>query len=78
MPMRITGTVIAVNEIVKRRMVDKVFDLCSGAKVRVVDPRGQHEGEALVPGVNWIDDSYEAAADADALEVGFISYEGVG
>ena len=24
-----------------------------GAKVRVTDPQGKHEGEALLPGVSW-------------------------
>ncbi|MEM7489683.1 MAG: UDP-glucose/GDP-mannose dehydrogenase family protein [Pseudomonadota bacterium] len=41
----------------------------SGAKVRVVDPEGRHEGEALLPGVQWCDDPYEAAAGADLLVV---------
>ncbi len=31
-----------------------------GAKVRVCDPQGQHEGEALLPGVNWVEDPYKA------------------
>ncbi len=38
-----------------------------GAKVDVVDPQGHHEGEALLPGVEWHDDPYEAAAGADVL-----------
>ncbi|MEX0283416.1 MAG: UDP-glucose/GDP-mannose dehydrogenase family protein [Paracoccaceae bacterium] len=38
----------------------------AGAKVRVVDPQGQHEGEALLPGVVWVEDVYEAVQDADA------------
>ncbi len=38
-----------------------------GARVRVVDPQGRAEGEALLPGVNWMDDPYEAAKDADAV-----------
>lgn len=38
-----------------------------GAKVRVVDPQGRSEGEALLPGVEWADDPYAAAADADAV-----------
>lgn len=40
-----------------------------GAKVRVVDPQGQREGEALLPGVTWIDDPYEAVEDADLLVI---------
>ncbi|MCI5113166.1 MAG: UDP-glucose/GDP-mannose dehydrogenase family protein [Marivita sp.] len=38
-----------------------------GAKVRVCDPQGQHEGEALLPGVQWYDDPYEAASESDLL-----------
>ena len=103
-PMRITETVILVNETVKRRMLDKVMELCggtvngkqilvlgvtfkpntddmrdapaltivpalvgAGAKVRVVDPQGKREGEALLPGVSWHEDPYKAAADAEAI-----------
>jgi UDPglucose 6-dehydrogenase len=104
LPMQITETVIEVNEAVKRRMVEKVMDLCGGsvngkaiavfgvtfkpntddmreasaltivpalvgggAKVRVVDPQGRREGEALLPGVTWLADPYEAATDAEAV-----------
>ncbi|WP_114966650.1 UDP-glucose dehydrogenase family protein [Alkalilacustris brevis] len=103
-PMRITETVITVNDAVKRRMIDKVLDLCGGsvngktvavlgvtfkpetddmrdapsvtivpalvgggAAVRVVDPHGRREGEALLPGVAWMDDAYAAAKGADCL-----------
>ena len=103
-PMQITETVITVNEEIKRRMIDKVMDLCggsvngktiavlgvtfkpntddmreapaltivpalvgAGAKVRVVDPQGKREGEALLPGVQWCDDPYKAVQNADAL-----------
>ncbi|WP_170525827.1 UDP-glucose dehydrogenase family protein [Ruegeria arenilitoris] len=38
-----------------------------GAKVRVVDPQGRSEGEALLPGVEWVEDPYTAAKDADAV-----------
>ena len=38
-----------------------------GAKVRVTDPKGRHEGEALLPGVQWVEDAYTAAQDADLL-----------
>ncbi len=38
-----------------------------GAKVRVVDPQGFREGEALLPGVNWQDDPYKAAHNADLV-----------
>ncbi|MBT8411475.1 MAG: UDP-glucose/GDP-mannose dehydrogenase family protein [Octadecabacter sp.] len=105
-PMQITEAVIKVNDEVKRRMVDKLLDLCGGsfngkvvavlgvtfkpntddmrdapsltivpalvgggAKVRVTDPQGRHEGEALLPGVNWVDDSYKAARNADLVVI---------
>ncbi|PIE11973.1 MAG: UDP-glucose 6-dehydrogenase [Rhodobacterales bacterium] len=105
-PMQITETVIKVNEEIKRRMVDKLVDLCDGsfngktvavlgvtfkpdtddmrdspsltlvpamvgggAKVRVCDPQGHHEGEALLPGVNWFDDAYKAARNADLVVI---------
>lgn len=103
-PMQLTETVIKVNDEVKRRMVDKVFDVCggavngkaiavlgvtfkpntddmreapsltivpalvgNGAEVRVVDPQGQREGSALLPGVRWCEDPYEATDGADAV-----------
>ena len=103
-PMRIVETVMAVNDAVKRRMVQKVLDLCGGsvngrlvtvfgvtfkpntddmrdspaltivpalvgggATVRVVDPQGRREGAALLPGVVWCDNPYEAAQGAEAL-----------
>jgi UDPglucose 6-dehydrogenase len=105
-PMQITETVIKVNEETKRRMIDKVFDLCdgqlagktvailgvtfkpntddmrdapsltivpaligAGAKVRVTDPQGRHEGEALLPGVQWSEDAYKAAQNADLVVI---------
>ncbi|WP_421702448.1 UDP-glucose dehydrogenase family protein [Aliiroseovarius sp.] len=104
LPMQITETVIKVNDEMKRRMIDKVMDLCDGsvngkviavlgatfkpntddmrdapsltiipalvgggAKVRVVDPQGLSEGEALLPGVHWVDDAYKAVQNADAV-----------
>ncbi|MFD1508607.1 UDP-glucose dehydrogenase family protein [Lacimonas salitolerans] len=103
-PQRITETVIAVNDLTKRRMVNKVIDLCGGsvngktvtvlgatfkpetddmreapsltvvpalvgggAKLRIVDPHGRKEGEALLPGVEWQSDPYSAAEGADCL-----------
>lgn len=106
LPMQITETVIKVNDEIKRRMIDKLLDLCdgsfngktvtvlgvtfkpntddmrdapsltiipamvgSGAKVRVVDPQGRHEGEALLPGVRWFEDVYKAAQNADLLVI---------
>ena len=105
-PMQITEAVIKVNEEMKRRMIDKIVDLCdggvngkiiailgvtfkpntddmrdapaltivpalvgAGAKVRVVDPQGFREGEELLPGVNWVDDAYKAAQNADAVVI---------
>ncbi len=103
-PMQIVETVIKVNEEVKRRMIDKLLDLCDGsfngktvavlgvtfkpntddmrdapaltivpalvgggAKVRVTDPQGRREGEALLPGVHWVEDPYKAVQKADAV-----------
>ncbi len=40
-----------------------------GAKVRVVDPQGLREGEALLPGVNWNDDPYKASQNADLVVI---------
>lgn len=39
----------------------------NGATVRIVDPQGQDEGAALLPGVAWMDDPYVAAKGADAI-----------
>ena len=103
-PFDIVETVIKVNEEVKRRMIEKIVDLCggslrdktvavlgvtfkpntddmreapsltivpalvgAGARVRVSDPQGRHEGEALLPGVKWVDNPYQAANDADLV-----------
>ncbi len=105
-PMQITETVIKVNDEIKRRMIDKLLDLCGGsfngktvavlgvtfkpntddmrdapsltiipalvgggAKVKVVDPQGRHEGEALLPGVSWQVDPYKAARNADLVVI---------
>ncbi len=38
-----------------------------GARVRVCDPQGKHEGEALLPGVTWVEDAYKAAQGADLV-----------
>ena len=40
-----------------------------GARVRVVDPQGRREGDALLPGVAWMDSPYEAAEGADVLMI---------
>ncbi len=103
-PMRITETVISVNDGIKKRMIDKILDLCdgnlngkvitvygvtfkpetddmreapsltivpflvgAGAKVRVVDPQGRREGEALLPGVKWMNNPYSAAQNANLV-----------
>ena len=105
-PQRIVETVMEVNDATKRRMIDKVIDLCDGsvngktiavlgvtfkpetddmrdapsltivpalvrrgAKLRVVDPHGRREGEALLPGVDWIKDPYAACAGADVVVI---------
>ncbi|MFK7877325.1 MAG: UDP-glucose/GDP-mannose dehydrogenase family protein [Paracoccaceae bacterium] len=39
----------------------------AGAKVRVTDPQGRREGEALLPGVHWVEDAYDACQDADLV-----------
>ena len=40
-----------------------------GAKVRAFDPAGMEEARALLDGVVWCDDSYDAMTDADALVI---------
>jgi len=105
-PMQITETVIKVNEEIKRRMIDKIEDLCdgvvngktiailgvtfkpntddmrdapsltivpalvgAGARVKVVDPQGKREGEALLPGVKWVENAYQAVQGADLVVI---------
>jgi len=41
----------------------------SGAKVRVVDPQGQREGEAMLPNVSWHDNPYAAVQGAHLLVI---------
>ncbi len=41
----------------------------AGARVRVVDPQGQREGEALLPGVKWFETPYQAAHGAHLLVI---------
>ncbi|WP_372890342.1 UDP-glucose dehydrogenase family protein [Rhodosalinus sp.] len=104
LPLQITEAVIKINDEVKRRMVEKITELCGGsvngltvavlgvtfkpetddmreapaltivpalvgggASVRVADPQGRREGERLLPGVTWCDDTYAAAEGADLL-----------
>lgn len=103
-PQRITEIVMRVNDETKKRMVDKIVDLCegsvlgkiitvlgvtfkpetddmreapaltiipaligNGAMVRVVDPQGYREGEKLLPGVTWYEDTYEATNSANLV-----------
>jgi UDPglucose 6-dehydrogenase len=40
-----------------------------GATVRVVDPQGRKEGEALLAGVDWMEDPYSAGDGADAIVI---------
>ncbi|MFT6581860.1 MAG: UDP-glucose dehydrogenase family protein [Alphaproteobacteria bacterium] len=39
----------------------------AGATVRAYDPEGMNEAKALLPGVEWAEDSYAAMTDANAL-----------
>jgi len=39
----------------------------AGGSLRVVDPQGRREGEALLPPADWMDDPYAAAEGADLL-----------
>ena len=41
----------------------------AGAKVRVVDPQGRREGEALLPGVKWVETPYQAAQGAHLVVI---------
>lgn len=41
----------------------------AGAKVRVYDPQGRTEGEALLPGVHWVANPYGTAQKADLLVI---------
>ena len=103
-PMQIVETVIKVNDEVKRRMIDKIVDICggsvrdktiailgvtfkpntddmrdapsltivpalvgAGARIRVTDPQGRHEGEALLAGVKWVENPYKAASGSDLV-----------
>ena len=40
-----------------------------GAQVRVCDPQGIHEGDALLPNVDWVEDPYKAAQGADLVVI---------
>ena len=39
----------------------------AGASVRAYDPAAMHEAAALLPGVHWCEDAYDAATGADVL-----------
>ena len=39
----------------------------AGARLRVTDPQGKREGEALLAGVKWVDNPYQAATGADLI-----------
>ncbi|WP_340107422.1 UDP-glucose/GDP-mannose dehydrogenase family protein [Pikeienuella sp. HZG-20] len=41
----------------------------AGARVHAVDPQGRKEGEALLPGVTWETNPYDAAKGADAVVI---------
>jgi UDPglucose 6-dehydrogenase len=41
----------------------------AGAKVRVADPQGKREGEALLPGVRWVENAYQATQGADVVVI---------
>ncbi|MEO0752565.1 MAG: UDP-glucose/GDP-mannose dehydrogenase family protein [Pseudomonadota bacterium] len=41
----------------------------AGAHVRVCDPQGKHEGDALLEGVDWFDDPYDSVEGADLLVI---------
>lgn len=74
---RVAGKVIAVLGVTFKPNTDDMREAPSltivpaligaGARVRVVDPQGRREGEALLPGVEWVEDAYMAAEGADAL-----------
>lgn len=105
-PQHVTEAAIRVNDATRRRMIDKIVDLCGGsvngktiavlgvtfkpntddmrdapsltivpalvglgARVNVVDPQGRHEGEMLLPAVNWAGDAYDAAEGADCVVI---------
>ena len=43
--------------------------VAAGAEVRVCDPQGRHEGEALLEGVTWNDDPYDCVDGADLMVI---------
>ncbi len=75
----VAGKIIAILGVTFKPNTDDMRDAPSvtivpaligaGAKVRVVDPQGRHEGKDLLPGVQWHDDVYKAAQNADAVVI---------
>lgn len=75
----IAGKIIAILGVTFKPNTDDMRDAPSltivpaligaGAKVRVVDPQGKREGVDLLPGVNWAEDAYKAAQNADAVVI---------
>ena len=75
----VAGTTIAVLGVTFKPNTDDVRESPSlvilpglieqGAKVRAFDPAGMEEARALLDGVVWCDDSYDAMTDADALVI---------
>ncbi|MGF1630093.1 MAG: UDP-glucose dehydrogenase family protein [Kiloniellaceae bacterium] len=43
--------------------------LAAGAKVRAFDPEGMEQANALLPGVKWCQNAYEAMTGADAVTI---------
>ncbi|MEM7190381.1 MAG: UDP-glucose/GDP-mannose dehydrogenase family protein [Pseudomonadota bacterium] len=76
---QLRGKTIAVFGVTFKPLTDDMRDAPSltivpaligaGAKVLVSDPEGIKEGEALLPGVEWVEDPYACAANADAIVV---------
>jgi UDPglucose 6-dehydrogenase len=76
---RLNGKTVAVLGVTFKPNTDDMRDAPSltivpalvgaGARVRVCDPQGRREGEALLPGVTWAADAYQAAAGADVLVI---------
>ena len=74
---RLAGKTVAVLGVTFKPNTDDMRDAPSltivpaligaGAKVRVTDPQGRHEGEGLLPGVTWVEDAYEACENADLV-----------
>lgn len=75
----VNGKIIAILGVTFKPNTDDMRDSLSltivpalvggGAKARVVNPQGRHEGEALLTGVNWIEDAYKVAQNADAVVI---------